>query len=85
MPDPAELTETAMRHLALIWSLAAAIALPGCAAMWAGAGAGAAATGYEAQNKHDLDKLDRSYKDGHISKDEYLRRRDDIEDRSIVY
>lgn len=74
-----------MRYIKLMSLLMAGACLTGCAALWAGAGAGAAGAAYEGKNKHDLEKLEDSYKDGGISQDEYLRRRDEIEDRSLVY
>ena len=74
-----------MRHVNAISALVAAAAISGCAPLMFGAGAGAAATGYEAKNKHDLDKLKKQEKSGQINNDEYLRQRDEIEDRSLVY
>lgn len=57
----------------------------GCSAMWAGAGAAGTAAVYETGHKHDLEELDEAYQRGEIDRDEYLRQKDAIEDRSIVY
>ncbi len=48
-------------------------------------GAGAAGAAYEYSNKRQIDQLDQDLRDGKISKDEYDRRRKEIESRSIVY
>ena len=74
-----------MRHVNAVCALLAAAAMSGCAPLLFGAGAGAAATGYEAKNKHDLDNLKHDRTSGNISQSEYERRRDDIRQRSIVY
>lgn len=66
-----------------------AFILAGCGnrSLWGGAAAGAAATGgaYEYQNKRAMDELEEEYEAGRITRDEYERRKDEIEDRSIVY
>ena len=53
----------------------------------AGAGTGALATGagYEYQAKQQLDKLDEEYKNERISREEYLKRKGQIESGSIIY
>ena len=48
-------------------------------------GAGAAGAAYEYSNKRSVDKLDEEVKAGKISREEYERRRKDIEDKSVVY
>lgn len=48
-------------------------------------GVGAAGAAYEYSNKRSLEKLEDDYKSGEISRDEYLRRKKDIEDKSLVY
>jgi len=50
-----------------------------------GLGAGAAGAAYEYSNKRALEQLDKDYREGKITKDEYDRRRREIEGRSIVY
>jgi hypothetical protein len=40
---------------------------------------------YEYQNKKALRQLERDWHSGRISTPEYHRRRDEIEDRSLVY
>ncbi|MBT8360991.1 MAG: hypothetical protein KJO32_08550 [Deltaproteobacteria bacterium] len=51
----------------------------------AAVGAGAAGAAYEYQNKMALEDLEDDWKAGQISKDEYLRRKKEIEKRSLVY
>ena len=51
----------------------------------AAVGAGAAGAAYEYQNKKALESLEDDWKAGRISKDEYLRRKKEIEKRSLVY
>jgi hypothetical protein len=64
---------------------AAVIGIAGCTplAFLGGAllGTGAA---YEYDKKRDMDRLDRAFEHGEITKDEYLRRKKDIEDASVV-
>jgi hypothetical protein len=48
-------------------------------------GAGAAGAAYEYQNKMVLESLEDDWKAGRISQDEYLRRKKEIEIRSLVY
>src|SRR5687768_10619497 len=52
-----------------------------------GAAAGGAVAGgaYEYQNKDALDDLEDDFKDGKISKEEYLRRKREIEKKSLIY
>ncbi len=51
----------------------------------AAVGAGAAGAAYEYQNKRALKSLEDDWQAGRISKDEYLRRKKEIEKRSLVY
>ena len=51
----------------------------------AAVGAGAAGAAYEYQNKMALENLEDDWTTGRISKDEYLRRKKEIEKRSLVY
>lgn len=51
----------------------------------AAVGAGAAGAAYEYQNKKALKSLEKDWKTGRISKDEYLRRKKEVEKRSLVY
>jgi hypothetical protein len=55
----------------------------GCAATAGGAAGGAA--GYEYSNQRALEELDADYRAGRINKNEYDQRRQDIEQRSVVY
>lgn len=67
--------------------LLAAVAAVGCSSKAGNvaAGAGAAGAAYEYSNKRSVDKLEQDVKDGKISREEYDRRRKDIEDKSLVY
>jgi hypothetical protein len=58
----------------------------GCAFL-GGVAVGAAGTGtaYEVKNKQALDRLDQDFADGRISREEYLRRKREIEEGSAVY
>ena len=71
--------------LALVGALAL---ITGCSGwFWGGAAAGAAGAGaaYEIQNREALEDLEEDYKNEKISREEYERRKKEIEDRSIVY
>ncbi|HZD54975.1 MAG TPA: hypothetical protein VE080_01850 [Candidatus Aquicultoraceae bacterium] len=48
-------------------------------------GAGGAGAVYEYSNKKALDNLAEDYQSGKISRDEYLRRKKEIENRSLIY
>lgn len=48
-------------------------------------GAGAAGAVYEYSNKERLENLRHEYESGEISRDEYLRRKQEIEERSLIY
>lgn len=48
-------------------------------------GAGAAGAAYEYSNKDALDDLEQEYRSGSISREEYLRRKNDIERKSLLY
>jgi hypothetical protein len=67
-------------HLLLL----ATVTLPlgGCAAL---VGAGATAGAYEYQNKEAIDELDSAYERGELNRNDYLRQREDVGDRSLVY
>ena len=56
--------------------------MTGCGVFVGAAGAGA---GYEYQNKKQLELLEDDYKAGNIDKEEYLKRKKDIESGSIIY
>ncbi len=71
-----------IRALSMAACLIITPVVSGCAAL---AGGAAAAGGYEYTNKQQLDKLDNDYKAGNISKQEYLKRKQDIESGSVVY
>lgn len=56
--------------------------MTGCGVLVGAAGAGA---GYEYTNKRQLEMLEEDYKAGNIDKEEYLKRKKDIEGGSIIY
>lgn len=64
-----------------------ALAVVGCSSKAGNVavGAGAAGAAYEYSNKRSVDQLEQDVKDGKISREEYDRRRKDIEDKSLVY
>lgn len=72
----------------MVAGLLGGAALTGCSR---GQVAGAAAAGavgggiYEYSNKEALEDLRKDYQKGKISKEEYERRKKDIEKRSLVY
>ncbi len=73
--------------LAAVMILAVAVT-SGCSRSFVGGaavGAGGAGAGYEYQNKKALDTLEEDFQAGRIGKDEYLRRKKEIEDRSLIY
>lgn len=76
-----------MHYRTLAILLVAAFATAGCSkAFYGGAavGAGTAAVAYEVYNEEQLDDLEEAYEEGEISEAEYERRKDEIEDRSVV-
>jgi hypothetical protein len=81
-----QMRRTILVELALGVLLLAGMGLGGCAfGAGAAAGAGAAGAGYEYKNKQALDELDDDYAEGKISREEYLRRKREIDEHSIVY
>ena len=77
-----------MRRLAALALAAGGLAVAGCSGwFWGGAAAGAAGAGayYEHENREELRRLEDDFEEGRISKDDYLRRKREIEERSIVY
>lgn len=77
-----------MKSLAILIAVVFALGTTGCNKwFWGGAAAaGAAGAGaYEYSNKEALEDLEDDYEDGRISREEYERRRKEIEDRSVVY
>jgi hypothetical protein len=60
----------------------------GCSRSFVGGaaiGAGGAGAVYEYQNKKALDELEAELKAGTITQEEYLRRKSEIQRRSIIY
>jgi hypothetical protein len=69
-------------------AIISSLSLLGCNKwFWGGAAAGAAGTGaaYEYQKKEQMDKLDEQFERGEITAEEYLRRKKEIEEGSIIY
>lgn len=71
--------------LLLILPLLLAIGCSRGAIGGAAVGAGAAGAAYEYQNKKALEDLEDDWRAGRISNDEYLRRKEAIKKRSLVY
>lgn len=62
--------------------------LSGCSKEIAGGaavGVGAAGAAYEYQNKRTMDALEEDFKAGRITEGEYIRRKEEVKSRSIVY
>jgi hypothetical protein len=60
----------------------------GCSGrFWGGAAAGAVGTGaaYEYQKKKQMDRLEEDFEQGNITKEEYLRRKEEIQEGSLIY
>ncbi len=60
----------------------------GCSGQfWGGAATGAVGAGaaYEIQNKRQMDQLEKDYKAGKITREEYEARKKQIEQGSIIY
>ena len=51
----------------------------------AAVGAGAAGAAYEYQNKRAMKDIENEWREGKISKDDYLRRKREIEKKSLIY
>ncbi|MGE0079879.1 MAG: hypothetical protein AB7U81_01130 [Thiohalomonadaceae bacterium] len=68
--------------LAVLLSFAAMTA---CSTREVVSGAAGGATGYELSNKRAMDALEDDYRSGRITRDEYERRKEEIEKRSAVY
>ena len=74
------------RILALVLCLACGPVVACSPSFWGGAAVGAVGTGaaYERQNAKAMRELDRSFKRGEITKEEYLKRKEEIEKNSVV-
>lgn len=62
-----------------------AAAASGCSTREVAAGAAVGGAAYEYSNKRAMDELERDYQAGRIKRDEYERRKKEIEKRSVVY
>jgi hypothetical protein len=85
--DRAHAPKTSLRgRIALLALLVTSVsALPACAFLGGAAvGAAGAGAGYEYKTKRDMDRLERAFERGEINKDEYIKRKKEIEDRSVV-
>jgi len=63
----------------------ATVVLTGLNGCMLAVGAGVTGGAYEYQNKEALERLEEKYEAGEISKEEYLRRKREIEEGSAVY
>lgn len=57
----------------------------GCSTREMATGAAVGGAAYEYSNKRAMDDLKRDYESGRITREEYERRKNEIEGRSIVY
>ncbi|NNL68180.1 MAG: hypothetical protein HKP30_18160 [Myxococcales bacterium] len=48
-------------------------------------GAGGAGAAYEYQNRKALEEIEEEFADGEIDREEYLKRKREIEKRSVIY
>jgi hypothetical protein len=73
--------------LMMIVSMAATMQIGCSKSFWGGAAVGAAGAGvaYEYSKKKQMDTLERDFEAGRIDKDEYLRRKKQIQEGSIIY
>jgi len=72
----------------VVFAIILAALASGCSKEFVGGaavGAGVAGGAYEYQNKQALDDLENDFKAGRITKEEYLRRKKDIQDKSLLY
>jgi len=77
-----------MYKLSLVILLAAAILSLGptaCSTRQVAAGAVVGGAAYEYSNKRAMDSLREDYREGRVNSQEYERRKQEIEDRSLVY
>ena len=60
-------------------------AVAGCSAREIATGAAVGAGAYEYSNKRAMDAMEEDYRSGEITREQYERRREQIEERSVVY
>lgn len=75
-------------YVCCIFLLGALTCSTGCSkSFWGGAAVGAAGTGaaYEYSKKKQMDELEEDYEEGNIDKEEYEKRKKEIEEGSIIY
>lgn len=65
--------------------MAGALAISGCTTREVAGTAAGGAAGYEYSNKRAMDQLEEDYRAGRINKEDYERRKEEIEGRSAVY
>jgi len=65
--------------------LAALLVVTGCSTREVLTGAAVGGAAYEYSNKRAVDEIEDDYRSGRISREEYDRRMDRVEDRSVVY
>ena len=74
-----------LRQVLMAALLVSSIGVSGCGFL-AGAALGILGVGaaYEYDKKREMDRLDREFERGKIDREEYLRRKKEIEDKSVV-
>lgn len=65
--------------------LSITIVLAACSTREVATGAAVGGAAYEYSNKRAMDELKNDYESGQISREEYERRKEEIEKRSLVY
>ncbi len=77
-----------MKYLYIVILIIPLLSFSSCSREVAGGaalGVGAAGAAYEYNNKKVLEDLKEDYEAGRISAEEYQRRKEEVEDRSVVY
>ena len=74
------------RHIPLTVLVVAGLVLTaGCSTREIATGAAAGGAAYEYSNKRAMDQVEEDYAAGRITREEYERRKQEIEERSLVY
>jgi len=73
------------KTLALVALLVGGLSVGACSTREVAGTAAGGAAGYEYSNKRAMDQLTEDYRSGRITKDEYDKRKNEIEGRSAVY
>lgn len=72
-------------QILVIGVLAVGIGVSACSTREIATGAAVGGAAYEYSNKRAMDQLEEDYKAGRIDREEYERRKSEVEGRSLVY